>query len=210
MLSIKRVLIVAFAILIIPAAAAAWWLLSPLLVDEEVDEKFPFSAQALVPADMTRGEVEQKMVEAAIINVQASETMAEATMMTTGGASDDASQLVRLKVGGFSDADAFHKGSGTATIYEGKEGLRVLRLEDFRVTNGPELHVILSPSANPRSRDEVTSSGYVDLGKLKGNVGNQNYAIPEGVEISEMASVVIYCKPFHVIFSVASLEDTAD
>ena len=201
----KRILIVAFAILIIPAAVV-WWLLSPLLVDEEVNEEFPFSPKALVPADMTRAEVEQIMVEAAKLVSQASESMAEATMMATRGASGDPSMLLKLKTGGFKDADRFHKGSGTATIYEGSDGAHVLRLEDFKVTNGPELHVIVSPSVNPQNRDEVTSSGYADLGKLKGNVGNQNYTIPDGVEIRELGSVVIYCKPFHVIFSVAPLE----
>ncbi len=204
----KRFLIVALAILIIPVAAVLWWLLSPLLVDDEVNEEFPFSAEALIPANMTRAAVEQTMVEAANLDDRASESMAEATMMATGGASDDASKLSRLKTGGFRDADSFHKGSGAATIYEGSDGARALRLEDFRVTNGPELHVIVSPSANPQNREEVTSSGYVDLGKLKGNVGNQNYTIPDNVEIPELGSVVIYCKPFHVIFSVASLEAT--
>ena len=49
--------------------------------------------------------------------------------------------------------------------------------------------------------------GYVDLGKLKGNKGNQNYEIPDDVDIASMRSVTIYCKPFQVIFSVAPLQD---
>ena len=47
--------------------------------------------------------------------------------------------------------------------------------------------------------------GYVELGKLKGNIGNQNYPIDAGVDVSAMSSVVIYCKPFRVIFAVAGL-----
>jgi len=74
------------------------------------------------------------------------------------------------------------------------------------VTNGPELHVILAPHPNPESRGDVTAAGYVDLGKLKGNIGDQNYAIPENVDLPGVGSVVIYCKPFHVIFSVATLQ----
>ena len=50
-------------------------------------------------------------------------------------------------------------------------------------------------------------AGFVDLGKLKGNRGNQNYEIPDGVDVAAQGSVVIYCMPFHVIFSVASLRD---
>ena len=47
--------------------------------------------------------------------------------------------------------------------------------------------------------------GYVDLGSLKGNIGNQNYEIPADVDISDFGSVVIYCEPFHVLFASASL-----
>ncbi|MCH9038432.1 MAG: DM13 domain-containing protein [Chloroflexi bacterium] len=114
---------------------------------------------------------------------------------------------VKLKEGSFRDADSAHKGSGQATIYRGPDGSLLLRLEGFNVTNGPELHVLLSPHPNPENRNDVKRPGYVDLGKLKGNRGNQNYQIPDDVDLAAQRSVVIYCKPFHVIFSVASLQD---
>ena len=66
--------------------------------------------------------------------------------------------------------------------------------------------MILSPHPNPERQADVKQAGYVDLGKLKGNIGNQNYFILDGVDISILGSVVIYCKPFHVVFSVATLE----
>ena len=97
----------------------------------------------------------------------------------------------------------FHQGSGAATIYRGSiDGTGLLRLEDFRVTNGPDLHVLLSPAADPASRDELQAAGYVGLGKLKGNIGNQNYEIPANIDPNAQGSVIIYCMPFHVIFSV--------
>ncbi len=74
------------------------------------------------------------------------------------------------------------------------------------MTNGPELHVILSTHADPQGRDDVHQEGYLDVGKLKGNIGNQNYAIPVGTDVSALKTVVIYCQPFHVIFSVAALQ----
>ena len=155
-------------------------------------------------AGMTQVQIEQEMMQAADIESSVSESMDDAMKMADASTSGD---FVKIVTGSFRDADRFHKGSGTASIYEGPDGSHVLRLEGFDVTNGPDLHVILSPANDPQSRADVTSDGYVDLGKLNGNVGNQNYEIPNDVEIPESGSVVIYCQPFHVIFSVASLED---
>ncbi len=115
-------------------------------------------------------------------------------------------QATALKAGEFRDADRFHQGSGSATVYELPDGTIVVRLEDFMVTNGPELHVLLSVHQDPDSRSQVMNMGYVDLGDLKGNIGNQNYEVAADIDVSAYSSVVIYCKPFHVVFSVASLD----
>ena len=65
--------------------------------------------------------------------------------------------------------------------------------------------MILSPHPSPAGSSDVTAPGYVELGKLKGNAGNQNYPIEAGVDVGALNSVVIYCKPFRVVFSVAEL-----
>ena len=116
-----------------------------------------------------------------------------------------AAQVEAVAMGSFKDADAFHRGSGTATIYRTADGSEVLRLEDLNVTNGPALHVVLSTHPDPTRSQEVKQEGFVDLGDLKGNRGNQNYPIPAGVDTSIHKSVVIYCYPFAVVFSVATL-----
>ena len=74
----------------------------------------------------------------------------------------------------------------------------------FKVTNGPDLRVLLVKSPNPQGRGDL-DAGYEELGKLKGNIGNQNHTIPDSIEADGYGSIVIYCKPFHVVFSVASL-----
>ena len=122
-------------------------------------------------------------------------------------AADDSTGAAKLKEGSFRDQDAFHKGSGQAIIFRGPDGSHLLRLEELDVTNGPDLHVILTPHRDPRDQGHVKAEGYVDLGKLKGNKGNQNYPIPATVDVGAQWSVVIYCVPFHVIFSVAQLGD---
>ena len=191
----KKSLAIAGAVILVPIAAVAWWLFSPLLFDKTIEEEFPLAATADVPKTMTRGEVEAVMAGMAKMDAPAD------------AAADDAMvEPVALKAGQFQDADRFHKGSGGATLYRLKDGSAVLRLEDFRVTNGPDLHVILTPHPAPSGRDDVHSGDYLDLGKLKGNVGNQNYPLPASADPSGFSSVVIYCKPFHVIFSVASLQ----
>ena len=198
----KRLFITGGVVVLIPVIAIAWWLLSPFFISKTVDEEFPFSANAVVPANMTPIEVEQIMSGMSKVDQIVDQSMPEA--MTSGPAADGP---VRLKSGGLTDADNFHKGSGQATIYRNADGSHLLRLENLNVTNGPELHVILTPHADPTSRSDVSAPGYVDLGRLKGNMGNQNYEIPADVDVAAQGSLVIYCKPFHVIFSVAALQD---
>ena len=191
--------------------AAGLWLGSPLFTNTTVDEAFPLATQAVVPTHMTRSEVELVMAEMAKLDHPVEEAMPAsmtvqglATGPTAGAAGQ--SEVKVLFSGVFRDADSFHKGSGMAKIYRGQDGSHFLRLEDFKVTNGPDLHVLLSPHPNPETSEQATSPGYQDLGKLKGNIGNQNYPIPEGPDIEAQKSVVIYCDPFQVVFSVASLE----
>ena len=182
---------------LIPIVGGAWWLLSPLFTATTVDEKFPYAARAVVPSDMTRDQVERQMAALAPTNNPVTEAMPPA--MTAPAVP------LLLKTGRFQDADRFHRGSGLAEVFQAPDGTHLLRLEDFQVTNGPDLHVILTPHLNPQHSDEVKTPGYVDLGALKGNQGNQNYPLPAGLDPGEVGSVVIYCLPFQVIFSVAPL-----
>jgi hypothetical protein len=110
-----------------------------------------------------------------------------------------------VRAGGqFTDADAFHQGSGTAQLVS-VAGRSELRFEEFRVTNGPDLYVYLAVHPQPRTRAEV-DQGFVNLGRLKGNIGPQAYPIPAGADAARYRSVVIYCRAFHTVFSTATLE----
>ncbi len=159
-----------------------------------MNEEFPLSSSATIPEDTTQEEVEKVMEVIARVEDETDEPMPKDMEETT------------LKTGSFRDADRFHKGEGQATVHVLQDGARVLRLEDFRVTNGPSLQVILATTADPSSSSEVLQGTYVDLGTLKGNVGNQNYPIPDDANLDAINSIVIYCKPFKVIFSVATLQ----
>ena len=180
----------------IPLLLLAGWLIRPLFVDTVVDESFPLGADATIPVELSDDEARVMMSAASKLEIEVEEPMPEAM---------EAAGVVELKSGTFTDADAFHKGEGTATIYQLEDGSHVLRFEDFRVTNGPALFVLVSPHPNPGGRGDISEAGYTELARLKGNVGNQNYLLPDDLSPEDLNSVIIYCKPFRVVFSVAAL-----
>ena len=97
-------------------------------------------------------------------------------------------------------------GSGTATIYQLADGKRVLRLTDFSVENGPDLHVRLIKADDAKDTASVAKTDHVELGKLKGNKGNQNYDLPKDVDLSKYKVVSIWCNRFSVNFAAAPLK----
>ena len=210
----RNILIIVGVVVLAPVVVLAWWFLSPLVFDQTVDEEFPLAANAVVPANMTTEEVNSLMVSMAKVDQPPMDDAMPQEMAAGSASSTEAADAAGgpqiIATGNFRDADSFHQGSGAATIYRSADGSGLLRLEDFRVTNGPDLHVLLSPAADPASRDELQAAGYVGLGKLKGNIGNQNYEIPANIDVNAQGSVIIYCMPFHVIFSVAPLAPAAN
>jgi hypothetical protein len=97
-----------------------------------------------------------------------------------------------------------HTTTGTARVIEQADGSRVLALVDFRTDAGPDLfvHVI------PRMTEGNDVGDSTRLGALKGNVGNQQYALPPELELGEAATVVVWCRAFSVSFGAAALRRT--
>lgn len=112
---------------------------------------------------------------------------------------------VLLATGQFGVIDGLHKGEGKALIVLLPDGQRFLRFEGFKVTNGPDVYVYLSGHAAPRDSVQLHQGAAFEIGRLKGNIGDQNYALPAEVDLSKFKSVAIYCKRFSVIFSTAEL-----
>ena len=77
---------------------------------------------------------------------------------------------------------------------------RILRLENFKVTNGPDLYVYLSKDPTG------INSGVINLGRLKGNIGNQNYNITPDVNLDEYSHVLIWDKQSSVLFGHTDLK----
>lgn len=155
-----------------------WYLGSPLFLSTSIDEPPPVAAGDPSPTPT-------------------SPKPADPTAQPSESPNPTAPPLERT--GSFRGADDFHFGEGTARLIETAPGQFIVRLEDFAVRNGPDLYVYLSPDA----RGYV--EGAIELGRLKADRGNQNYDIPADTDLSKVASVVIWCKQFAVLFATAGL-----
>ncbi len=102
---------------------------------------------------------------------------------------------------------AAHQTSGRATIYS-VNGKETLRLTKFKTSNGPNVHVILIAVADAPDNENFLNKNVerVELGMLKGNEGDQNYAIPDGTDLTKFRAVSIYCERYNANFGAAPLE----
>ncbi|MBA3532950.1 MAG: DM13 domain-containing protein [Ardenticatenales bacterium] len=171
----------------------AWYLLSPLFRNEQVDEPFPTPVAGLRPA--AEGTATMEAARAVPDDI-----------MDESMPVEDTSTLTVLAQGSF--YSVAHDGRGSAKIYQLEDGSRLLRFENFMVLNGPELHVYLVPSNPVPNTTGQEIPGSVDLGRLKGNVGDQNYILPADLDLTPFNSVVIWCQPFAVPFIAAPLSVT--
>jgi hypothetical protein len=98
-----------------------------------------------------------------------------------------------------------HETKGTATLFQLADGKKMLRLTDFATSNGPDVHVYLVAANDAKDNDTVTMAGFVDIGSLKGNIGDQNYELPANTDLAKYRAVTIWCKRFSVNFGTAPL-----
>lgn len=115
-----------------------------------------------------------------------------------------AAQPAVLATGGFHGVA--HETKGVATVYQLPDGKKTLRLSDFMTSNGPDVQVYLVAAADANDNDTVTRAGFVPVGALKGNVGDQNYELPGDIDLSKYKAVTIWCRRFGVNFATAPLK----
>lgn len=101
-----------------------------------------------------------------------------------------------------------HPTAGTATIYQMGDGTRVLRLTRFSTSNGPDVHVYMVAADDAKDAASVEKAGFVDLGVIKGNIGDQNYTLTSDLDLAKYRAVSIWCKRFSVNFGAAALRPT--
>jgi hypothetical protein len=178
-----------------------------LLFDKEVDEDVPVFASGAgateAPADATTGDPVEDGTDTATDDAVDDGTDAAAEGPVEGAVPESADgEIVVVYSGSFIDRS--HPTEGTAEVLNDGTSQRFLRFEDFSTDNGPDLNVYLS-TALPDAADDLFDDDFIDLGNLKGNVGPQNYEIPEDVDLDRYPTVVIWCVRFTVAFGAASL-----
>mgnify|MGYP006421787175 CR=1 FL=1 len=217
----KPLVVLIISILIVFGIALTWYLVSPLFINKTVNEEFPFDLPKESEITQLSPIEAEEIVDSALEVIDAefvenlspeeaseleSQVLAVATMMPDNEIEeempDKVSEIewVSILSGNFRGSDNFHQGNGIASIFQQGDQL-VLRFEEFKVTNGPDLHVYLVQNINGTNQSEL--GNYLDLGSLKGNMGNQNYEIPVDTDLSQYQGVMIYCEPFHVVFATA-------
>lgn len=177
-------------------------------VTNAVDEAFPaFSAEQRAAIRDMPIEQQETLIQMAADTPQMATDTALA-MLEPNVIMDEAmpamDEPIILASGSFIQIDPVHGAEGTATIYQLPNGERVLRFEDFRSTNGPDLRIYLSTTV-PTTTFAGLGENALYLEPLKGNVGNQNYTLPVDADLSLYRSIVLWCEPFGVVFSSAAL-----
>jgi hypothetical protein len=222
----KRIKFGIIGTIVIIIGVSAFYLASPLFISTEIDEPLPEGAE--IPASsqssnqfqefvtmseeerieagnqMNEQQKNQIMLEFARINTTIDESMAQnnqsLTEQQTSLIGNETSDL--LLTGSFVGVgDGIHDAQGIAKVIPVEGGGNVLRLEDLVVTNGPDLYVYLST--------DKSASDFVNLGRLKANIGNQNYPIPAGTDMTKYDTVLIWCRSFSVLFGSAELSPSA-
>ena len=189
--------------------------LSPLFINTEINEPLPsLSSESSIGFEKFMAMTEEEKINAAknmtveekdmIMRTAAEQdTIINETMTSTKDSSKNTEQNENknILVGDFMGVnDGIHNAEVKAKILTLSDGSQIIRLEDFRSTNGPDVHLYLSTNKQ--------ASDFIDLGRLKANIGNQNYQIPVNTDYNKYKYVLIWCQPFSVLFGSAQLSSS--
>ena len=222
----KKIIIVIIIVVVVALAIPfAIYTISPLFISNTVNEPLPTTAAVTdkkaasqeyqkfismneqdrinVAKQMNQRQKNVVMIGAA---AQVNNTMNENIPVSQGTTNKqqqadatNAATVSPIRTGSFIGAgDGFHNAEGLAKVIPLKDGQSILRLENFKSTNGPNVHLYLAT--------DKTASNFIDLGRLKANNGNQNYNIPAGTDLAKYNMALIWCKDFSVLFGSAQLK----
>jgi hypothetical protein len=200
----KKIKIAIVGIIAVIAIAIGTYTISPLFINTIIDEPLPDTSRnidfeefmklsederATIGKDMNQEEKDNIMRVFAQENITINDEMTMPENQTN------------MLAGNLIDAgDGFHMASGQVKVLQIPDGTQILRFENLDVTNGPDLYVYLAT--------DTTAKDFVSLGRLKGNMGNQNYPIPENTDFEKYNTVLIWCQAFSTLFGSSKLSTT--
>ena len=204
----RRWVVVAVRVaLVLLAVVLLWFQPQTLLFDTVVEDDFPTTTPLSTPADVEGSEAptaEEEAAEPDEPDEPDEPGEEEAAEEEAAEEEAPAEGPVALLTGSFDSRNRYTV-TGNATAYELPDATRVLRLEGFESTNGPDLFVYLTVGDATEPSDAALAAEYLDLGVLRGNIGDQNYPIPDEVDLARFDTVVIWCRRFGTAFGAADL-----
>ena len=173
-----------------------------LFIDDKVDEDGPLFDSGVAAA---AAPIETPTTELEVAETPAAPPVSEAPVVTQAPVVTEAPapQIVTLAQGTFIPRGRY-SGEGTAVVLNDGSEQRFVRFESFSTDNGPDLRVYLSAS-DANGDSGAFDDDFIDLGVLKGNIGDQNYEIPPDVDLSVYDTVVVWCVRFSTPFTAADL-----
>ena len=165
---------ITFLVLSILVLGIAYYGISPIFKNTSLDDPIP---KSIAPA-------------------AAKETLGQ--VQSTSTTNNKIVPKVAKKEAGFSTVrgTSGHPASGTVQVIT-SENTKIIRYENFKTINGPDLYVYLSK--------DLQAKDFVDLGKIKATEGNINYEVPKNIDIKNYSYVIVWCKTFGVLFNSADI-----
>ena len=201
----KIIIGIIIAAIVIPISI---YTISPLFINTEINEPLPtlLSSESPIGFEKFMAMTENEKLDAAknmtvkekdmIMKMAAEEqdTTINETMTIIINHSTQNTGLI----GDFMGVnDGIHNAEGKVKILRLSDESQIVQLEGFRSTNGQDVHLYLAI--------DKQASDFIDLGRLKANIGNQNYQIPLDTDFNKYKYVLIWCQPFSVLFGSAQL-----
>jgi hypothetical protein len=141
--------------------------------------------------------------ELLFVNKTINEALPGAAIVATAAPTAQVGQARVLSTGRFHTVS--HESRGVATVHQLVDSKRLVRLTEFATSNGPDVRVYLVAANDANDNDTVTRAGFIDLGALKGNKGDQNYEVPAEADLDKYGAVTIWCHRFSANFATAPL-----
>ncbi len=187
------------------AAGIVWWLVASAVIGKTMLKRRP---DLRTPVRATLAVAAVASIVVAFVatrgnTVDEDIVMAEPAAPPPSGSDRPAAppRNVQVLAGRFS-GESGHRGEGKAAVVKLAKGGRVVTFSEFDVDPGAgNLRVYLH--AGKTESDDLGE--FVDLAKLKGNKGDQQYAIPSEVDLKRYSSVLIWCVPFTTRIAEAPL-----